>query len=138
MVSAFVDDGYTRKSKIIGEERLYPDVIFTWRPTTNKLRVRYNNFIGATKNKEQQEMRGAECLAKHILEWDVIGKDGNVAPIDGKTLIQLHPELFNKLFEIVIRMGKAPDEDLDGDWLGAELDAEVADVPMEDYLTKNL
>lgn len=138
--TVLIDDGYTRHSTLKGRERMYPDLTFRWRPTTILMRAK---FAGATKqvgmSAERLERMGAEILAKQLLEWSAVNHQGQPAPINADSVLKLHPDLFNRLYAVVVNMSTPPDVDHDeqSDMSEALVAATGEGLSLDEYLEKN-
>lgn len=132
----YIDDGYTRRSKIdtkrdpTNNEILCGPITFDWRGTSAGKRATYYDFLGDNKAGKSEHDLLATILANHLIAWDRKGD------ISQESISQLHPEVFSDLVHIVIFMDKAPDEEMSLT-KGLEPKAELEGVSLEEYLAKN-
>lgn len=80
MPSAFIQDGFTLDGKVEARLPLYPEVRFTYRPALARsiYAARAQNARGKPEDELQSD---AKMVAQHLVSWDVLGADGEVAPI---------------------------------------------------------
>lgn len=139
MDCAFIDDGYTRKSRVKGEPGLYPAVTFSWRPAQNVgERVAMMSSVSKIENAAESERRAARYLARHLLSWDLCDRRGTPRQIDETSVFALHPKLFFRLYSIVVTMYEAPDENLDdAEWDALQDRAALDGVGVMEAARKN-
>ena len=126
-MNGYIHDGYTLTGFIKGRDRLYPDLRFTYRPVIIQNRSVIFNAISqanqAGKPAEAEAIAAKACKS-HLLSWDLTGKGGETLPTEADHVVQIPPELNNRLFRVL--MGQdAPDldtEESNGSGSGAALD----------------
>jgi hypothetical protein len=86
MLTAFVDDGYTRDGRIAEAAGRWPEINFAYRPAD------------ASQFTEQFV---AERLAKNLVSWDIRNSKGESVPITAENLMRLvHPVLM-RIYAII-------------------------------------
>lgn len=129
-VSAFVvrDDGYTRRCYIRAVHNLYPDIRFEFRPTTLMERSELVDVYERQKSTSRKNEIIAKYIASKIVSWDIaLGSkaDGDVAPITAKSIIELSPDLFSRMRNIVAFMQDGGDVDPDDPEESKELEEDT-------------
>lgn len=102
-----LDDGYTESAYLarwpaeLDKAAVYEAVRIRFRPATHRERVA---FFEASKNRTETEndQRTVALIVRHVQEWDVRNRRGQIAPINTDTVRALKPMLFDRLFNIVL------------------------------------
>lgn len=109
MSNAFIDDGYTEKSFVREEPRLYPAVRFEHRPTPLQELVSYRRDVAKLSDLDTYK-HAAKFLAGKLVSWDLKDGKGDPAPMTADMLIRLRHPLFLRMLNIVLGL-EAPDQD---------------------------
>lgn len=109
-LSAYIHDGYTVAGYIQEAPRLYPAVRFTYRPVLAQNRAVVFREIQRANDPRKEETIAAEAVKAQVQEWDIIDHEGRAVGIAASNILRLQPQLFSRMFRMV--MGDAaPDED---------------------------
>jgi len=121
---SFLHDGYTRPGYIQVQERLHGPLRFTFRPALVSERSQLAAAaIGMPAVAFDQHV--AEFLAGKVLSWDLRDEcQGNVK-LSADNVLRLHPELFVKLYTIVVGSVAS---DLDPEWTEEQRDECLSEV----------
>lgn len=123
------DDGYTLTRYIAAEERMYPELLFSYRPLSPKNRARVIDRRDAVRSEEKSIVAFSNVCAKQLVSWNAIDSHGKEAELSSGNILALHPIQQSRLFAIVIFSSEGGDANpyessLDGDdWLQG--DAEI-------------
>ena len=100
MLSAFIDDGYTREGRIAEEAERWPEIRFSYRPMTA---AEYGEHAARIdKGTESDAYRVmSEMLARKVTLWNLRNRDGVTVKITSENLLLLVQPVFVKLWGIV-------------------------------------
>lgn len=105
MLSAFIDDGYTRKAYFKPVELLRPEVRFTYRPAlvAERDEILYGptGKAGATA----QAMAVAKMIVSKVKSWDIMDQKGAPIAITEGNVIRLDPSLFDRMLQVILGTG---------------------------------
>jgi hypothetical protein len=120
----FLADGYTQSGYIQPVERLHHALRFRYRPVLSSQRsalIETAERLSAA----QFDRQARELLAERLMEWDLADPYGNSVAIAREAIDRLQPELFLKLYRIVL--GYSP-SDVDPQWPARQQEELAAEV----------
>jgi hypothetical protein len=127
MSCAFIDgaleDGYIKEFKTV-----HPGCSFKYKPMLLEQRAKMVSECGKIRDAAQAELLVASELSKRIKEWDLVDRDGNPVPIEGKTIAKLKFALFNRLAGIVLYGTEGSDDNPNKQTDERIIDAELAAI----------
>lgn len=106
-MSVFIHDGYTVNTTVAyGRHTLS----VTFRPALYEERAEFQRMAGGTG--ADIAKAGAVAIASHIVAWDAMDEDGNIAPTKPEWVRKLHPSLFAQLLDLILgySVPKTPNE----------------------------
>ena len=112
---AFIPDGYTRDG-FIAETDFHPNVQFVYRPTTVTERsvvnglIRFEHAKGTEAGFAKTENLAAECMASHLVSWDIVDSDGEDVLLSPFNVLYVEPHAFNRMYQII--MGEALSDEM--------------------------
>ena len=110
------DDGYTEAGYIKANEQLYPELRFTFRPVLTELRSQHIASIEKVAA-DAYDRKTAAIVAEHLTEWSVLDAKDQPVPITAKNILRLKPQLFVRLYGIVMGLDGS---DVDPQWNDAQ------------------
>jgi len=119
------DDGathpfYIQESRDGNGKVLYPALRGTRRFPSHGQRSRGYRYM--REESHQSYMDCSVVIAKLILDWDAMDREGQVLPISGASIMAMHPRLWDELFGMLLAANKEsdPDPELDPDQTTSE------------------
>lgn len=97
---AFIDDGQTEAAYIAGQERLYPELRFEYRPALPSELSAYYRLMNATKDADADSV-AATWAAARMVSWSVADRSGNPVTANAASMLRLRPGLFFRLLRII-------------------------------------
>jgi hypothetical protein len=121
---SFIADGYTQPGYIQPAANLHEALRFRFRPVLSAQR---SALIEAAERSQAGEFdqRARELLAEQLVEWDLVDPAGQPVEIAREAVDRLQPELFLKLYRIVLGYSAS---DVDPDWPTEQQEKLGADV----------
>ena len=120
----FIADGYTQPGYIQPVDRLHDALRFRFRPVLSAQRsALIESAEGATASAFDRQAR--ELLTEKLVEWDLVDPAGQSVSISREAVDRIQPELFLKLYRIVL--GYTP-SDIDPLWPSEQQEQQAADV----------
>lgn len=112
--SLFIDDGYNVSGCLKGEPKLHPPLRFTYRPCLAAERQAWWDFEerqdrAPNPDPAVKSRRKIEIMAAHIVSWEACDRSGRPMPVDAQALARLHPNLHDRLFNVIL--GVVPPDD---------------------------
>lgn len=118
------DDGYTLTRFVKGIPRMYPDTRFSFRPVTPLERARALDWR-RSMSEEQATLAMAKAASSRITEWNCRDRSGTALKPTAANMLRQHPELLNRICNIVIFAAEGGDPDP----LPSRLDEQLTDTP---------
>jgi hypothetical protein len=112
MLTAFIDDGYTRAAYFKPVEELRPAVRFTYRPALVAERDEILYGPASKGSATVQAMAVAKMIVSKVKSWDISDQKGQPVAITEGNVIRLEPSLFDRMLQVVLGTG-VPDRDPD-------------------------
>ena len=106
MTCAFIDDDYTEKHLIRGEEGLYPSVWITFRPLTKAEVSQWSQEIEGKKASDVSKIT-ARWVNEHIIDWDLERKTNS------EDILKMKPALFDRIFSLLWGYAAGDKQDTD-------------------------
>jgi hypothetical protein len=139
----YIHDGYTMHGYITAVPRLHSSLRFTFRPILSQNRAVILRQIASANDPRREESLAAQAIKAQLIDWNLTNHRGEPVPLEASHLLRVQPQLFSRLFRIV--MGDEPsDEDpsvsdsvRDRD-VESDLAAALAGVTPEETDEKNL
>jgi len=114
-----IQDGYTRNDGyILGVDRLFDAVEFTWRPLYGGAADYFVSDAFRLLDFDRQAHAEAKSIAQAVKTWSEVDKDGKPVPITEDSVYRLNRTLRQKLLNIVA--GYAPPDLKPGVALGKQ------------------
>ncbi|MEQ8788877.1 MAG: hypothetical protein RIC55_21375 [Pirellulaceae bacterium] len=106
----YIHDGYTMHGYITAVPRLHPALRFTFRPVLSQNRAVIFRQIATADDPRREESLAAQAVKAQVIAWNLVNHHGGSVPLEVSHILRMQPQLFNRLFRIV--MGdEAGDED---------------------------
>jgi hypothetical protein len=120
----YLTDFCTRPGYVAAAQQLHGPLRFTFRPALTSERSRLAEVAGEMQP-EAFDAHAATFLAGKLVRWDLQGDQGQPIAVSDEALLRLQPELFVKLYSVVLG---ASASDIDPDWHDDEREEHHAEV----------
>jgi hypothetical protein len=130
----YLTDSCTRPGHIAAAQQLHGPLRFTFRPALTSERSRLAEAAGEM-NPEAFDAHAAGFLAGKLVRWDLHDDQGQPVGVSAEALLRLQPELFVKLYSVVLG---ATASDIDPEWGDAEREEHHAEVQLAEQTGRSI